>query len=111
MTPFEGIKNYHANNSNKVYLDKADNINESIKLAKELDQVILVVGYDYSDEGEYIMSRGQMLKSAEAKKLIGAKGVGGDRLSLKLREDDEILIKRNIKVNDNVLVVYVGGMQ
>ena len=109
VTPFEGIKNYHANNSNKVYLDKADNINESIKLAKELDQVILVVGYDYSDEGEYIMSRGQMLKSAKAKKLIGAKGVGGDRLSLKLREDDEILIREISKVNDNVLVVYVGG--
>ena len=109
VTPFEGIKNYHANNSNKVYLDKADNINESIKLAKELDQVILVVGYDYSDEGEYIMSRGQMLKSAEAKKLIGAKGVGGDRLSLKLREDDEILIKEISKVNDNIVVVYIGG--
>ena len=109
VTPFEGIKNYHANNSNKVYLDKADNINESIKLAKELDQVILVVGYDYSDEGEYIMSRGQMLKSAKAKKLIGAKGVGGDRLNLKLREDDEILIREISKVNDNVLVVYVGG--
>ena len=109
VTPFEGIKNYHAKNNNKVYLDIADNINESIKLAKELDQVILVVGYDYSDEGEYIMSRGQMLKSAEAKKLIGAKGVGGDRLNLKLREDDEILIKEISKVNDNVLVVYVGG--
>ena len=109
VTPYEGIKNYHANNNNKVYLDKADNINESIKLAKELDQVILVVGYDYSDEGEFIMSRGQMLKSAKAKKLIGAKGVGGDRLSLKLREDDEILIREISKVNDNVLLVYVGG--
>ena len=109
VTPFEGIKNYHINNSNEVYLDKANDINKSVELAKELDQVILVVGYDYSDEGEYIMSRGQMLKSAEAKKLIGAKGVGGDRLSLKLREDDEILIKEISKVNDNIVVVYIGG--
>ena len=109
VTPFEGIKNYHINNSNEVYLDKAKDINKSVELAKELDQVILVVGYDYSDEGEYIMSRGQMLKSAEAKKLIGAKGVGGDRLSLKLREDDEILIKEISKVNDNIVVVYIGG--
>ena len=109
VTPFEGIKNYHSNNGNKVYLDKANNLNKSVELAKELDQVILVVGYDYSDEGEYIMSRGQMLKSAEAKKLIGAKGVGGDRLNLKLREDDEILIKEISKVNDNIVVVYVGG--
>ena len=109
VTPFEGIKNYHINNSNEVYLDEANDINKSVELAKELDQVILVVGYDYSDEGEYIMSRGQMLKSAEAKKLIGAKGVGGDRLSLKLREDDEILIKEISKVNDNIVVVYIGG--
>ena len=55
------------------------------------------------------MSRGQMLKSAEAKKLIGAKGIGGDRLSLKLQEGDEMLIKEISKVNDNVVVVYVGG--
>jgi beta-glucosidase len=80
-----------------------------VELAKDLDQVILVVGYDYSDEGEYIMSRGQMLKSAEAKKLIGAKGVGGDRLTLKLKNEDEILINEISKVNDNVVVVYVGG--
>ena len=103
------IKNYHSNNGNNVYLDKSNNLNKSVELAKELDQVILVVGYDYSDEGEYIMSRGQMLKSAEAKKLIGAKGVGGDRLSLKLREDDEKLIKEISKVNDNIVVVYIGG--
>ena len=109
VTPFQGIKNYHINNNNKVYFDRADDINKSIELAKELDQVILIVGYDYSDEGEYIMSRGQMLKSAEAKKLIGAKGVGGDRLTLKLRDEDEILINEISKVNDNIVVVYVGG--
>ena len=109
VTPFQGIKNYHINNNNKVYFDRADDINKSIEFAKELDQVILVVGYDYSDEGEYIMSRGQMLKSAEAKKLIGSKGVGGDRLTLKLRDEDEILINEISKVNDNIVVVYVGG--
>ncbi|MAD59570.1 MAG: glycosyl hydrolase [Flammeovirgaceae bacterium] len=109
VTPFQGIKNYHINSNNKVYYDEAKDINKSVELAKDLDQVILVVGYDYSDEGEYIMSRGQMLKSAEAKKLIGAKGVGGDRLSLKLRDKDEILIKEISKVNDNIVVVYIGG--
>ena len=52
VTPFQGIKNYHINNNNKVYFDRADDINKSIELAKELDQVILIVGYDYSDEGD-----------------------------------------------------------
>jgi beta-glucosidase len=35
--------------------------------------------------------------------------VGGDRLSLKLRDKDEILIKEISKVNDNIVVVYIGG--
>ena len=109
VTQFQGIKNYHINNNNKIYFDRADDIKKSIELAKDLDHIILVVGYDYSDEGEYIMSRGQMLKSAEAKKLIGTKGVGGDRLTLKLRDEDEILINEISKVNDNIVVVYVGG--
>ena len=109
VTPFLGIKNYHINNNYKIYFDRADDINKSIELAKDLDHIILVVGYDYSDEGEYIMSRGQMLKSAEAKKLIGTKGVGGDRLTLKLRDEDEILINEISKVNDNIVVVYIGG--
>ena len=55
------------------------------------------------------MSRGQMLKSAEAKELVGIKGIGGDRLSLKLNNDDENLIKTLSKINENIVVVYVGG--
>ena len=55
------------------------------------------------------MSRGQMLKSAEAKELVGIKGIGGDRLSLRLNNDDENLIKTLSKINENIVVVYVGG--
>ena len=31
------------------------------------------------------------------------------RLTLKLRDEDEILINEISKVNDNIVVVYVGG--
>ena len=43
-----------------------------------------------------------MLKSAEAKELVGIKGIGGDRLSLRLNNDDENLIKTLSKINENI---------
>ena len=49
--------------------------------AKTADQVIVVVGYTFEDEGEYIISV-IMQESAEAGKLVGKKGIGGDRESL-----------------------------
>ena len=107
ITPYIGIKNYHKNS--EVILDDGKNIKRSIELAKNLDQIILIVGYTYEDEGEYVMSRGQMLKSAEAKELVGIKGVGGDRINLRLKEEDENLINEISKVNKNLVVVYVGG--
>tara|TARA_B100000482_G_scaffold182342_1_gene156266 strand:- start:3573 stop:5819 length:2247 start_codon:yes stop_codon:yes gene_type:complete len=109
ITPYQGIKNYHKNKNNEVILDDGDNINSSIELAKKLDQVILVVGYTFEDEGEYVMSRGQMLKSAEANELVGIKGIGGDRIRLNLSDYDEKLINEISKVNKNLVVVYVGG--
>ena len=109
ITPYQGIKNYHKNSSNEVILDEAKDIIKSVELAKNLDQVILVVGYTYEDEGEYVMSRDQMLKSAEAKKLVGIKGIGGDRINLRLKEEDENLINAISKVNKNLVIVYVGG--
>ena len=109
ITPFQGIKNLFDNINTDIFLDDGNNLDETIKLAKKLDQIILVVGYTYEDEGEYVMSRGQMLKSAEAKELVGIKGIGGDRESLKLNKKDEKLIKAISKVNKNIVVVYVGG--
>jgi len=109
VTPFQGITNFFNNSNVDVIYDNGKNLEETKKLAEKLDQIILVVGYTYEDEGEYVMSRGQMLKSAEAKELVGIKGIGGDRLSLKLNNDDENLIKTLSKINENIVVVYVGG--
>ena len=109
VTPFQGITNFFNNSNVDVIYDNGKNLEETIKIAEKLDQIILVVGYTYEDEGEYVMSRGQMLKSAEAKELVGIKGIGGDRLSLRLNNDDENLIKTLSKINKNIVVVYVGG--
>jgi beta-glucosidase len=50
-----------------------------------------------------------MRKSAEAGRLIGEKGTGGDREDLSLVEPDRELINALAGTNDNLVVVYVGG--
>lgn len=109
ITPYQGIKNYFKNIDTEVIYDDGNNLDKTIKIAENLDQIIIVVGYTFKDEGEYIMSRGQMLKSAEAKELVGVEGIGGDRENLELSKKDYELITEISKVNDNVVVVYVGG--
>ena len=109
ITPYQGIKNYFKNTDTEVIYDDGNNLDKTIKIAENLDQIIIVVGYTFKDEGEYIMSRGQMLKSAEAKELVGVEGIGGDRENLELSKKDYELITEISKVNDNVVVVYVGG--
>ena len=109
ITPYQGIKNYFKNTDTEVIYDDGNNLEQTLKIAENLDQIIIVVGYTFKDEGEYIMSRGQMLKSAEAKELVGVEGIGGDRENLELSKKDYELITEISKVNDNVVVVYVGG--
>ena len=109
-TPYEGIKAFNQALQNKVELYDGPDTDLAATKAKEADQVILVVGYTFEDEGEYIIySAADMEKSAEAGKLIGEKGIGGDRESLKLLPEDEALIQAVSEVNKNIVVVYVGG--
>ena len=109
ITPYQGIKLYNEKLNNKVIYDDASDINKAVDIAKNSDHVVLVVGYTYEDEGEYILTKGEMLKSAEARELVGVKGIGGDRINLNLREEDEILINKISEVNKKLVVVYVGG--
>ncbi|MGB3466975.1 MAG: glycoside hydrolase family 3 C-terminal domain-containing protein, partial [Cyclobacteriaceae bacterium] len=50
-----------------------------------------------------------MLESARAGKLVGEKGAGGDRSTLKLPPEDEALLNELASVNKNTVVTYVGG--
>ena len=110
VTPYQGIKSLNETLGNEVMLNDGSNLEDARRLAQEADEVILVVGYTYEDEGEYfILSRNKMLRSAKAKKLIGKKGMGGDRSSLKLLPEDEALIEALAPLNKNTVVTYVGG--
>ncbi len=110
VTPYQGIKNYHDALGNTVVYDDGTDIERASKLIASADDVILVVGYSHLDEGEYmITSRDAMETSAKAKKLIGEKGIGGDRSSLKLNIDDELMIYELAELNPNTVLTYVGG--
>ena len=109
ISPYEGIKALNQTLQNDVELYDGPDSNLAADKAKEADQVILVVGYTFEDEGEYISFDDNMQESGEAGKLMGKEGIGGDRESLKLLPEDEALIQAVSSVNKNVVVVYVGG--
>lgn len=109
ITPYQGIADYNRKLGNKVVLDNATDLAASKKLAEQADQVVVVVGYTYVDEGEFLLASDEATKAAIAGKRTGDKPEGGDRENLKLLPEDEALIKALEKTNDNLVVVYVGG--
>ena len=109
ITPYQGIADYNKKLGNKVVLDNATDLKASKELAKNADQVVVVVGYTYIDEGEFLLASDAANEAARLGKRIGDKAEGGDRESLKLLPEDETLIKALAKTNENLVVVYVGG--
>jgi beta-glucosidase len=109
ITPYSGLASYHTALGNTVVLDDASDLEQARRVARDADQVVVVVGYTYEDEGEYLISTENMKKSAEAGRLIGKKGTGGDREDLSLIAADRELIDALAGTNDNLVVVYIGG--
>ena len=93
ITPLQGIKNSIGEKTKVIYNDGTD-IDVAQQISQSADSVVVVVGYTYKDEGEYIprISRGL-----------------GDRTNLGLKEDDVKLINAVAKVNEKCVVVLVGG--
>jgi beta-glucosidase len=109
ITPYEGLLSYHAERGNEVVLDDGSNLERARQLAAAADQVVLVVGYTYENEGEFVLATDNMEESAAAGRLIGEKGIGGDREDLSLIPSDVALIEAIAPANDNTALVYVGG--
>lgn len=109
ITPYQGIAAYHEKLGNKVVLDNASDLNASKTLAEQADQVVVIVGYTYVDEGEFLLASDKANEAARRGKRSGPKPDGGDRESLKLLPEDEALIQALAKTNENLVVVYVGG--
>jgi len=93
VTPLQGIKNYVGNKINIIHNEGHD-IGVAQQIAQSVDSVVIIVGYTFKDEGEYIPHI--------------SKGLG-DRIKLSLGEDDIKLINAVVKVNKKCVVVLVGG--
>ncbi len=90
ITPLEGIKKAAGSRIEIIYSD-ATNLEDAEKLALQTDIVIIVAGYTSKDEGEYVPPE------------------GGDRDSLRLHEEDEILISNISSANKKCIVILEGG--
>lgn len=99
ITPLQGIA-MTAGNKKIVYNDGSD-IEHAKTLARKADYVVLVVGYDHKDEGEFVSSQqvGNLMDP-----------MGGDRTeSLGLNLEDIRLINEVGMENPNSVVVLIGG--
>lgn len=98
VTPLQGITKA-ASDSEVIYYDGA-NIPHAKELAESADAVVLIVGYNFDDEGEYTTQNSD-------ETYTGARG--GDRYDLGLHQTDVALIKETGSVNPNSIVVMIGG--
>ncbi|MEM6723440.1 MAG: glycoside hydrolase family 3 C-terminal domain-containing protein, partial [Bacteroidota bacterium] len=110
VTPYQGIVNHLKDSDREVILQESNDLELAKQTAESVEEVVLVVGFTYEDEGEYIiLDRNKMIESADAGQLVGMRGIGGDREQLRLRPEDEALIEAVVEVNDRVTVVFIGG--
>lgn len=134
VTPLQGLQ--AAIPSVEFLVLDTDSIAEAMKLASEADVVICIVGYDHTDEGEYVVPALQQdpvlcelfppavtPKELEMYALLQGKsagvgkgmetalevGAGGDRKSLRLRSQDEALITAVTEMNPRTVVSIVAA--
>ncbi|RFU25189.1 hypothetical protein B7463_g11144, partial [Scytalidium lignicola] len=130
VTPFEGLKAVLPNV--EIILDDSDSVERAQELASKVDLVICIVGYNDKDEGEYLVDAlednppllkvfppAKTAKEKEALAIIQGNstkgksegslevGAGGDRKSLRLREQDEKLIDAVAARNPRTVVSII----
>lgn len=107
VTIFEGIQNYCTKNNAIAIFYDGKNLEKTKALVQQADKVILAVGYDYKDEGEYIVRTAKNEKTALEN--ADKKGKGGDRKSLELSAEDQELVTEIAPLHLRTVVVYTGG--
>ncbi len=98
VTILEAIQKYE--NIEVVFAD-GNNLEYAKEVAQKADAVVLAVGYNPNDEGEYVTTK-------KSENYTGSDG--GDRGdNLFLHECDRILIREISKINAKTTVVLIGG--
>lgn len=134
ITPLQGLRAQLGPEVQIIHRNETE-IEEARNLAGTVDCVVVIAGYDFADEGEYIMS-GEMeevmdpiitgyrnlgnhgkaalvrlaqraLKSSPVK--ISSVARGGDRQNLSLRSEQQALIQAVAGVNPKTVVCLVCG--
>ncbi len=126
VTPLEGLRNYFGSDAEIVSCTESE-LDTAAAEAARADCVIIVVGNDKYDEGEYISAEPNADFSFDAAVMEGYQNMGlstarfggpmpgigdakgGDRKSLSLKPAQIELIKRIGSVNPNTVVVLIGG--
>ncbi len=99
VTAFQGIKNRFGEKNVSVYngCDTA----KAIEAVKNCDYIVACVGSDYKQEGEFLVNLGNVKKKP--------KGSGGDRVDLRIPQEDVALIKALSGVGKKLIVNIMGG--
>ena len=127
VTPFLGIRAALQDKAELIYEDGTD-LEKAKAVAKAADVVVLVVGYDSKDEGEFmapdtIQNLAYLFPPPTAEELptvqafmsrAGAAPAdeflsGGDRSLLTLHPEDETLIRAVAAANPRTIVAVMGG--
>ncbi len=130
VTPLEGLHNYFGTDVEVVFCDGSD-LDKAADEAGKADCVIIAVGNDMHDEGEFISSpvegendfsfmqavavgyenMGKPITGFSMSDFESDEGgaLGGDRANLSLKPEQIALIERIGSINPNTVVVLIGG--
>lgn len=103
VTPLQGIKTLIGEEAT-VCWDASGDAESSSRLAQDADVAVLVVGYTYEDEGEFIPGN-EALEGLEG----GGAHKGGDRACLRLPAADVDLIRSVAATGIKTVVCVMGG--
>lgn len=99
ITPYEGIKNRFGAENVTVY--NGCDCKQAMTIASESDYIVVCVGSDWLQEGEFLVNLGNVRKKP--------KGSGGDRADLRIPEEDVKLIKALSQLGKKLIVNIMGG--
>ncbi len=99
VTPYEGMcKRFGKEN---IFLYNGCRVSEALKAAVDCDYIVVCVGSDWLQEGEFLVNLGNVKKKP--------KGSGGDRADLHIPKEDVRLIKGLSHLNKKLIVNIMGG--
>lgn len=99
ITPYKGIARVYKPTNVTIY--SGAEIDPALLAARDAEYIIVCVGSDYKQEGEFLINLGKLKKKPQ--------GRGGDRESLHLPKEDVELIRAMAETGKKVIVNIMGG--